>query len=168
VYSNGHHGNAILSHFPLIESGNFDVSNHRLERRGILYGVLQAPEWNGLRIHVMTLHFDLLAVGRRRQLSRLVNLIKEKVQPHEPLIVTGDFNDWGEEASEVLREKAGLAEAHFNLHGEHAKTYPSWYPFLRLDRIYVRGFEMLAVRRLHGTPWSSLSDHLALVAEFEF
>ncbi|MDZ4084170.1 MAG: endonuclease/exonuclease/phosphatase family protein, partial [Bdellovibrionales bacterium] len=35
VYQNGHHGNAILSKFPIQTFENIDISNNRFERRGI-------------------------------------------------------------------------------------------------------------------------------------
>jgi len=38
-------------------------------------------------------------------------------------------------------------------------------PLLRLDRIYVRGFNVLASQVHRGAPWSLLSDHLAVSAE---
>jgi len=168
VYSNGHHGNAILSQFPFLEYENFDISNHRFERRGVLHGVISAPEWKGRRIHVMTAHLDLLSVGRNRQADRLLELIRTRVKPNEPLILAGDFNDWAEELSERFSKELGLVEAHFRHFGEHARTYPSAFPVLKLDRIYVRDLGIESARRLSGSPWDSLSDHLGLVSEFEF
>jgi len=168
VYTQGHHGNAILSRFPIESHENFDISNHRLERRGILHATLAAPDWNGKRLHVMTLHLDLLAIGRKRQLERLVELVARRVPPGEPLVVAGDFNDWTEDATDALLEKAGLEEVFLRCTGEHARTYPAPYPLLRLDRIYVRGIAVESVRRVDGEPWASLSDHLGLVAGLDF
>src|SRR5450759_3304657 len=37
VYDHGHHGNAILSRYPIITSDNEDVSAHAFERRGLLH-----------------------------------------------------------------------------------------------------------------------------------
>ncbi|HEX2519542.1 MAG TPA: endonuclease, partial [Castellaniella sp.] len=44
---------------------------------------------------------------------------------------------------------------------------PSIFPWLRLDRIYQRGFAVRRARVLHGAPWKRLSDHAPLVAELE-
>jgi endonuclease/exonuclease/phosphatase family metal-dependent hydrolase len=167
VYSQGHHGNAILSHFPFQSHENLDISNHRLERRGLLHGTVSAPEWKGRQLHVMTLHLDLLSRGRWRQLQHVVDRIRSRVGLGEPLLVAGDFNDWPEEAGEVLR-KVGLREVFFEIQGEHARTYPAPYPLLRLDRIYVRDIEIDSAECLTGVPWNHLSDHLALVAELRF
>jgi endonuclease/exonuclease/phosphatase family metal-dependent hydrolase len=35
---------------------------------------------------------------------------------------------------------------------------------LRLDRIYVRGFEVETAEVLHGAQWARLSDHAPIVA----
>jgi endonuclease/exonuclease/phosphatase family metal-dependent hydrolase len=40
-------------------------------------------------------------------------------------------------------------------------------PFLRLDRIYVRGFDVRSSKVHRGKPWSMLSDHLAVSAELD-
>ena len=49
-------------------------------------------------------------------------------------------------------------------HGRHARTYPGWHPLLALDRIYVRGLDILEARVMDGAAWRSLSDHLGLHA----
>jgi endonuclease/exonuclease/phosphatase (EEP) superfamily protein YafD len=37
---------------------------------------------------------------------------------------------------------------------------------LSMDRIYYRGLDISDCHRLHGQPWSKLSDHTPLLAEF--
>jgi endonuclease/exonuclease/phosphatase family metal-dependent hydrolase len=167
VYSKGHHGNAILSRFPFESYENLDLSNHRFERRGLLHGVVSCPEWNGRKVHIMTAHLDLLSWGRERQLTKLCEAIRARVPEGEPLILAGDFNDWAEELGAGLDERAGLREVFLDRNGEHARTFPAVWPYLKLDRIYVRGFRVLEVETLSGLPWSRLSDHLALAAVLE-
>jgi endonuclease/exonuclease/phosphatase family metal-dependent hydrolase len=48
-----------------------------------------------------------------------------------------------------------------------ARTFPSLMPLLRLDRIYVRGFNVVEASVHRGPPWSLLSDHLALGARLK-
>ena len=36
IYEHGHHGNAILSRYPIVSRANQDISGHRFERRGAL------------------------------------------------------------------------------------------------------------------------------------
>jgi endonuclease/exonuclease/phosphatase family metal-dependent hydrolase len=179
VYTKGHHGNAILSQFPIESFENFDISNHRLERRGILHATIllpadlppgsqQIPPQAQKKLHVMTVHLDLLSIGRKRQLARLTELIRRRVLPGESLIVAGDFNDWSEEATDALLGGSGLEEAFLRVTGDHARTYPSQWPLLKLDRIYVRDLVVESAARVEGGAWSSLSDHLGLVADVRF
>jgi endonuclease/exonuclease/phosphatase family metal-dependent hydrolase len=55
--------------------------------------------------------------------------------------------------------------------GSHAprppRTFPAVFPWLRLDRIYQRGFSVRHATVLHGRPWTRLSDHVPLLAELE-
>jgi endonuclease/exonuclease/phosphatase family metal-dependent hydrolase len=164
VYTNGHHGNAILSRYPFISFENIDVSTSRLERRGILHGVIDVVDQKK-PVHLICAHLGLLEAERMRQVMRLCARIESHVPHDEPLIIGGDFNDWRQNASPHLQRKLDVQEAFVALHGQHAKTFPSWLPALRLDRIYFRGLMPESARCLTEKPWSELSDHAALVAE---
>lgn len=166
VYQHGHHGNALLSRHPILSWENIDVSTNSFENRGMLHGVLDVPGLAG-PLHVICLHLDLLESGRRLQLESLCARIAEHVPDGAPLLVGGDFNDWRERAGRFLEERMGLTEVHKALHGRHARSFPSWFPLLHLDRIYARGLEVRVAECLTGNPWKELSDHGALFAEFE-
>lgn len=165
VYAHGHHGNAILSRFPILSSDNHDVSNHRFERRGLLHCRIAVP---GLAapLDCACIHFSLGERGRRRQLASLASHLPGSREL--PMIVAGDFNDWRQSASRTLFSGLGLVEASVALNGKPAKTFPSILPLLHLDRIYVRGFEVLGAKAHRGVPWRLLSDHLALSAELSY
>lgn len=109
VYSDGHHGNAILSRHPFAEYENIDVSTNRFESRGILHGIIPLPDTE-VKLHTFCLHFDLLERGRLQQTERLCERIQEKVPGHEPTIICGDFNDWGEKLTDVLRKRLSVTE----------------------------------------------------------
>ena len=47
------------------------------------------------------------------------------------------------------------------------RTFPAAFPWLRLDRIYQRGFAVRSARVLHGKPWSQWSDHAPIITELE-
>jgi len=164
VYSHGHHGNAILSRYPILSFENLDVSTNAFESRGILHAVIEVP---GVRnpVHCMCVHLNMLRRGRELQLKHLCKRIVRSVPRHDPLLVAGDFNDWREDASDLLFDSIGLSEVFLDLQGEHPPTYPSRYPVLKLDRIYARGFEPLAGDVLRNAPWDALSDHSPLYAE---
>lgn len=164
VYQHGHHGNVIMSKYPFQVWENIDISLNRFERRGILHGAIPVPGME-LPLHVFCLHLNLLKRGRRKQLEVLCQRIEEHVPDDCPIVIAGDFNDWREEATEVLAEGAGVNEAFVLGTGQHARTFPARLPMLPLDRIYVRGLRVENVKLLDGQPWNSLSDHLAIYCE---
>jgi len=163
VYPEGHHGNAILSKYPIEAWQNEDVSAHRVEKRGILYCQVSLIE--GMSLHAFCVHFGLLKKFRRYQTERLADLIS-KIPKAEPLLVAGDFNDWNGEISKILERACELKEASTSLLGRPSKTFPSFLPVASLDRIYSRGLECLRAGALRNPRWASLSDHLPLVAQF--
>ena len=81
VYDHGHHGNAILSRYPIVSAANEDVSSHRFERRGLLRGpqlaLLDDAERRGLAD-------ELLGFVGSKQLPLLrklcVRLIRQKTR----------------------------------------------------------------------------------------
>jgi len=165
IYKSGHHGNAILSKYPFIKWENIDVSIMKSASRSLLHGTIQVP---GIiqKIHIICVHLGLFGRERERQLSTLVKRISSHVPADEPLIIAGDFNDWRNRAEQYLHHDLGVKEAFKNSHGSHARSFPAWLPMLSMDRIYYRGVEVVDCHRLHGQPWSRLSDHTPLLAEF--
>lgn len=166
VYSNGHHGNAILSKYPFSEYENLNISTNKLESRGLLHAQIQVSK-DIEPLHMVCLHLDLLERGRLQQMERLVDRVRDRVADGSPLIVAGDFNDWKSKFTDPLEERLNLQESGVLHTGDHAKTFPSWRPFLPLDRIYVRGFRVHSHQVLSGKPWGKMSDHAAVVAELE-
>ena len=163
VYHHGHHGNAVVSRYPIPTWENLDVSHHRLESRGLLHCEIAVPGWKE-RLHCINVHLGLWARSRRFQLEWLCERIHEAVPEGEPLVVAGDFNDWRGKASAMLGSDLGLVEAFEHAEGRLARSYPARMPVLALDRIYVRGFSVGSVERHLGAHWAGLSDHVALAA----
>jgi endonuclease/exonuclease/phosphatase family metal-dependent hydrolase len=161
VYSDGHHGNAILSRFPLHHTRNVDVSTNRFEQRGLL---ATTADVEGQNVALFCCHLNLLERDRRRQAETMSQLINHT---HDPLILAGDFNDWRRNVGRGLEQQLDLDEAHFSVHGRYARSFPSWYPLLELDRIYLRGCRAETARCLVEPPWSRLSDHALLIADLE-
>ena len=153
----GEHGNALLSRWPVVSSGHEDVSDHRFEQRGLLHVQLLV---DGQLVHVVVVHLGLIHASRARQVERLGQFIAREVPESEPLIVAGDFNDWG---AQLLRPMADLGLRTFE--GIRLPTYPSRLPLLHLDRIYARGLRPVSAHVPHGRAWSRMSDHLPLIAE---
>jgi len=163
VYDAGHHGNAILSRYPIVRWDNEDISAHRFEERGLLHCEIAMPGWDQ-HLHCVCVHLGLFVRGRRKQLQAIERRIEGWVPPDAPLILAGDFNDWREVAGKVLVEGLGLSEAFELTRGRTAQSYPATLPLFRLDRIYVRGLHVEKADVHHGHPWSRISDHAALSA----
>jgi endonuclease/exonuclease/phosphatase family metal-dependent hydrolase len=167
VYQDGHHGNAIVSRHPIPVWENIDVSHHPLESRGLLHCEIEVEGWKE-RLHCINVHMGLWARSRRFQLEWLGERIRESVPKRGPLVVAGDFNDWRKKASDYLRAELGLNEVFEQVEGRPARSYPAQMPFFRLDRIYVRDLNVDGVKRLVGSSWSRLSDHVALTARLTY
>jgi endonuclease/exonuclease/phosphatase family metal-dependent hydrolase len=162
-YAQGHHGNAILSRLPILSSDNHDVTLNRLEYRGLLHCRLALPAGEGIA-HAICVHLSLTERQRQRQLDSLCTLVEQHIPVTEPLIIAGDFNDWQLRASRALAKRLGLIEAFTAVHGHPARSFPSKLPVLRLDRIYLRGWQASEAKVYWGQPWSRISDHAALCA----
>jgi len=195
------HGNALLSRFPILQFENQDVSDHRMEQRGLLHAVV---EINETPVHCLVVHLGLFGGGRSRQVAALVERIKRLVPDDEPVLIAGDFNDWNNRLAPLFVQQLGLYEVfavapqardprllrrlrqslafqqkplaqkvhELGAHGgarltPPPRTFPAAFPWLRLDRIYQRGFAVRTAKVLHGAPWRQISDHAPLFAELE-
>lgn len=197
-YLHGHHGNALLSSFPILRQENRDVSDHAMEKRGVLHCVVQVEKQE---VHVFVVHFGLFSRSRMRQVLAVIEWAKKVVPEGAPMIVGGDFNDWRNRLSGELTDSLGLTEV-FDAYNpalkrtqkliyymtdklndigadidpaqmrlprrvRAARTFPALIPWLRMDRIYTRGFEVRQVQVLGGPKWARLSDHSPLVADLK-
>jgi endonuclease/exonuclease/phosphatase family metal-dependent hydrolase len=182
VYDHGHHGNALLSCYPIALARNQDVSDHAFEARGVLHCEVQTPLGP---VHCYVVHLGLFSGSRKRQTTALIEAVQSSAPSGAPIVIAGDFNDWTNQLSETLREHLGVMEVFDEnlpsrgfgtylrqLSGrgtkiKPARTFPAALPWLRLDRIYVRGFRVEAAQVLHGPMWARLSDHAPIIASLE-
>jgi endonuclease/exonuclease/phosphatase family metal-dependent hydrolase len=124
----------------------------------------------------------LFAGGRRRQTAALIEAVRSSSPPDAPLIIAGDFNDWSNQLSKMLYQRLGVIEVFDQpvtkglMNGlrrlgglsapiRPARTFPAMLPWLRLDRIYLRGFKVETAQVLSEGPWARLSDHAPIVSE---
>ena len=163
ITRHGEHGNALLSRWPLGDVGHHDVSDHRFEQRGLLHVTVQ---WHGHTLHTVVAHLGLMHAGRVRQVQRLADFIAAAVPAGAPLIVAGDFNDWGERLDAPM-QALGLHRAIAAGPADRAATFPSIAPLFALDRFYLRGLICRTTLVPRGVSWARMSDHLPLVAELE-
>ena len=163
VYPAGHHGNALLSKFPIIQTTNTDISAHAAEERGMLHSIIEIPHWDK-PLHAICVHLGLFARWRRQQLLAVTDYINTHVPADAPLIIAGDFNDWGMRSGRIFAENSQLHEVFERHAGRPARSYPSWLPVLRLDRIYTRGFQVKHAEVHSGAHFVKVSDHAILSA----
>jgi endonuclease/exonuclease/phosphatase family metal-dependent hydrolase len=163
VVSGGHHGNALLSKYPIISWQNVDASVGAAEPRGFLHAVISLPQGRG-PLHAICVHLALRESHRRIQVARLLELVAGEIPRSAPLVVAGDFNDWRGHSHRLLLREGEFDEVHDAAGGRPARTFPARAPLLRLDRIYVRnlGHRPFGMRTRE---WASLSDHAPLAAE---
>jgi endonuclease/exonuclease/phosphatase family metal-dependent hydrolase len=162
AYPEGHQGNALLSKFPILSQENRDVSVQGHEQRGLLHCVLALPQ-SAEPLHAICVHLGLLESHRRRQLGLLCAIVRDEIPADAPLVVAGDFNDWRVRGHRLMTD-CGLHEAFEHLHGRVARTFPSRWPVLAVDRIYLRNLRAASAQALSARPWSHLSDHAPLLA----
>ncbi len=155
----GEHGNAMLSRWPVLGHQHEDMSDHRFEQRGLLHSHV---DLHGQPVHVVVVHLGLIRASRLRQVAQLQRFIAREVPGHAPLIVAGDFNDWGTMVRHAMAEMGLLV-----FDGPLQPTFPSRLPLAQLDQVFVRGMVPLGLEVPRGRIWWRMSDHLPLVAEFD-
>ncbi len=192
VRDDGDHGNAVLSRFPMLSHENIDISDHRFESRGLLHCAL---DFDGTEVHCICAHLGLFEGSRLRQADAMIARIRSHVPTDAPLVIAGDFNDWRHRLGKRLVDNLGVREVFSGHEtrraalvrrlrkslesgvdrpvaaseprklAQPARTFPSAFPLLRLDRVYVRGLRIASARVLSGPTWARLSDHAPIVAE---
>jgi endonuclease/exonuclease/phosphatase family metal-dependent hydrolase len=155
----GEHGNAVLSRWPVVRHQHEDISDHRFEQRGLLHVEVMLF---GRSVHVVVVHLGLIRSSRVRQVAQLQRFIEREVPAAAPLLVAGDFNDWG------VTVRDALAATNIKTYGEQRQlTFPARLPLVQLDYVYARGLTPVGAQSPHGRIWWRMSDHLPLIAEFE-
>ena len=158
VTRHGEHGNAMLSRWPVVAHQHEDMSDHRFEQRGLLHAEVL---FHGVAVHVLVVHLGLIRASRVRQLAQLLRFVEREVPAGAPLLIAGDFNEWGGLVQQSLSavELTAFQESRY-------PTYPSRLPLVQFDYVFARGLKPLGVHVPSGAIWSRMSDHLPLIAEF--
>lgn len=161
------YGDAILTALPerLVRAGPIPTHPRftRLESRGALWVAVEA---GGTWLQVINTHLGLLPREQRAQAAALAGPDWLASAPR-PLILLGDFN--APPSSAAYRAFAAhLTEARRAVRrGLPTPTFPSAFPVLAIDHVFVsRGIVVEAVRA-PADPLSRIaSDHLPLVVDF--
>jgi endonuclease/exonuclease/phosphatase family metal-dependent hydrolase len=152
------YGQATLTRYAVAQSQTFDLSVRGREPRLCLRVVVGVGD---ARLATMNVHLGLGPGERRRQLGALLPL----VESDEHGLLGGDFNDFPPgPVSRTLKRRLHDIGARLPRRG----TFPSRWPLLRLDRLYVtQKLRPAAARVDFSEPVRWASDHLPLVADLE-
>jgi endonuclease/exonuclease/phosphatase family metal-dependent hydrolase len=150
----GEYGHMLISRWPISASRTHSLSVERREPRAAIEATVETP-WGGL--HVIAAHLGLGLSERLRQ-ARLLAALASKGP--DCTVMLGDFNDWMSSGA-VRRTLRGIFEARTG-----SRSYPSFAPMLKLDRIYCRPAGLLADHFADRSAWRA-SDHLPLVADLD-
>ena len=161
ITRHGEHGNALLTRWPVLRKTHQDISDHRFEQRGLLHVAIDIA---GVPLHAIVVHLGLIKGSRIRQVAQLRTFIEREIPSDEPLIVAGDFNDWGARMRHAMNAM-GMRDSS-DLRGPRILTYPSRLPVTQLDFIYGRKLLPFACSVPRGPIWARMSDHLPLVTDF--
>lgn len=167
VTKHGEHGNGLLTRWPVVRHQHEDMSDHRFEQRGLLHVEVLVHD---LPVHVIVVHLGLIKASRRRQIEQLAAFIHREIPASQPLIVAGDFNEWGAaNMSAFTALKLHTFKPHENSNNTQLKpirTYPARLPMVQLDYIYTRFLMPQTSHVPSGPGWARMSDHLPLIADF--
>jgi endonuclease/exonuclease/phosphatase family metal-dependent hydrolase len=161
----GAYGNALLSRFPIVATGNVDVTQPGRKARSVLHAEVRLEMLSATRVlHVFNLHLGLGERERRRQLVQfLAGHPFAGLRRRTPIVVAGDFNDvWGTLGPRLL------GPAGFQGPARPLRTFPAYAPLRALDSFYVRGsVDLVRLTTVRQAPARTASDHLPLLAELQ-
>ena len=152
VYRHGHHGNAVLSRFPIMAQENADISAHAFESRGLLHCEIEARRRRARRCIASTCTSACSSADGSWQIRALVERINETVPKDAPMMIAGDFNDWRQQGRPRADRAARRARGVRGSEGTAGAHVPVVMPVFRLDRIYARGLDVIDARVHYALP----------------
>ena len=156
-------GNLVLSHFPIKQHYQYDLSWRTCEPRACQRVDLLVDNHT---LHLFNVHLGTAFRERRDQAERLATIVHDR-RIRAPKIILGDFNEWSRGlATAALSEK--LQAIDLSVHLKRKRTYPGILPLLHLDHIYYQGHVDIAAVEVPRTRKSLIaSDHLPFLAELK-
>jgi endonuclease/exonuclease/phosphatase family metal-dependent hydrolase len=162
------YGNAIMSRFPIALKRAAEMPGappwYCREQRSAIW--IQAQTDLG-SVHIINTHFGLAHSERALQAKLLIGPEwLGSVPPDEPAILLGDFN-----SVRTSRAYRVIAARLYNVRAlvrpsQAFRTFPTGFPFLAVDHIFVNAALSPTQLNVHRTPLTRLaSDHFPLVCE---
>jgi endonuclease/exonuclease/phosphatase family metal-dependent hydrolase len=160
------YGDAILSRLParLVKADQLPMQGMR-EPRGALWASIQVGTFE---LQVINTHLGLRGQERLQQIEALLG--SEWIshpECREPCVLVGDFNAPPRSRS-YRRLASRLSDAFAMSNRRPEPTFPTRYPVLRLDHIFVSpSIEVLHVQTVRTALARFASDHFPLIAELK-
>jgi endonuclease/exonuclease/phosphatase family metal-dependent hydrolase len=161
----GGYGNLTLSRHPLEDVHNVDLTIPPKKRRsGLVTRVLHQGDPRGWI--VANVHLGLMHLERKFQVRRLLAHLFEGARPGQPLVIAGDWNEWGSRLVKSVTRERGFHVARTDGRPKPHRTFPAHRPIVSLDKILYRD----PVRCHHvacvlDDVTRVASDHLPLMVE---
>jgi endonuclease/exonuclease/phosphatase family metal-dependent hydrolase len=109
-------------------------------------------------VRVIVTHLGLWPAERRFQVRKILELVRS-TPAYERVVVLGDINEWMP-LGRPLRWMHGLFG-----HSPAERSFPSRWPLVALDRVWVRPRHALLALKAHRSRQAALaSDHLPVKA----
>ena len=152
IGADGDYGQILISRWPLADIRIHDISVEKREPRRAIEAVVETPHGP---LRMVTTHLGLTFRERRRQTETLAAIAQ---RPGPLTVMAGDFNDWVWRGSVQKAISGALPGRTWH------RTFPSWCPLIRLDRVYCRPRDAL-LRSWTDAAARQASDHLPVFAE---
>jgi endonuclease/exonuclease/phosphatase family metal-dependent hydrolase len=153
--SHGWHGNVVLYRNSIVNQVH-QLRLPGLEPRGALivdFGIGEAA------FRLLAVHLGLLRRSRKKQVEAIIEAADPNPDRH--VVVIGDMNEWRLERRSALE----LFKSHFEEISAQLPSYPSRYPLLPLDRLFVSPGLRVESLSVVDTPLTRIaSDHLPVNA----
>jgi endonuclease/exonuclease/phosphatase family metal-dependent hydrolase len=148
-----HHGNALLTRFAFRAMSTLDLGVQGREPRGAINVELDCAS---TRVNVIATHLGLSPAERRTQIQRILPVVTQQTCP---VVLLGDINEWF-----TWGRPLRWLHAHFG-RPPAPRSFPSWCPTFRLDRIWVSRPSIVTSVRAHVSALArQASDHLPVKA----
>jgi endonuclease/exonuclease/phosphatase family metal-dependent hydrolase len=154
---NGDYGNVLLTNRPILNVQKLDLSIPGREPRGAIDVEL---EIGGEPVRVIVTHLGLRPRERRCQVKQLLAVLAD--ERTRITILLSDINEWLPKSRALTWLQARLGRS------PRRRTFPSRFPILPLDRIWVSPPSALVRLAIFNTPLARIaSDHLPLKATIQ-
>src|SRR5688500_15944336 len=151
----GPFGNALLTRRKVLAVRRLGFTYSRREPRNALDVDLEV---NGETVRVIVTHLGLWPAERRYQVKKILEMIRA-TPAYERVVVLGDINEWLPLGRPLRWMNALFGRC------PAERSFPSRWPLVALDRVWVRPRHALLALKAHRTPLAQIaSDHLPVKA----